>query len=192
MEVTFGYLFVRFESFRKRYSLKMDKRKEIDKELREFLAGKNTWRILWKFFKKVQREAEEFKVYDSQIWTCGPCACLAKALCTWIGKDVSIYALCQKNESSEAFHLLVRVGDFYLDGDGVSSSEEIFKRWSKNLVEDLTLVPFENHMWPQDFYSARYEELHVIRPLIKMMERGLDRSSFMQLGPVAVLYELEI
>jgi hypothetical protein len=67
-------------------------------------------------------------------WVSGGCWVLARALHEWIGPESELWAIYSWMDS-EFFntkmpqHVVVKIGDCYLDGDGASSEEELLKRW---------------------------------------------------------------
>jgi hypothetical protein len=103
--------------------------------LREF--GNALHRLL--YFKK---EVWEILPKDWGTWVAGGCRILAEALHGWIGPRSSMWAL-KGSRYHNVNHVVVRVGDCYLDGDGASTERALLKRWEEfELVPDPYLRPF--------------------------------------------------
>lgn len=68
-------------------------------------------------------------------WVSGGCWILARALHEWIGRSSEICAIYSEIGSDILDpniipqHLVVRIGNCFLDGDGASSEKELLYRW---------------------------------------------------------------
>src|ERR1035437_3812116 len=72
---------------------------------------------------------------DYGSWVAGGCWILAEAVLDWLGtENAQLYVL--ENEEGNSEHVLVRCGDFYLDGDGVSTKDEFLDRWELDEMID--------------------------------------------------------
>jgi hypothetical protein len=73
-------------------------------------------------------------------WLQGGCWLLARALQRWIGPGSEIWSIwSSRADRGMMDHVVVRVGDCYLDGDGASNKEELLVHWEK---EELLRKPF--------------------------------------------------
>lgn len=78
---------------------------------------------------------------DWPTWLQGGCWLLAQALHEWIGGPSELWAIYSEVGSDVLRpdvipqHVVVRIGDCYLDGDGASNEGELLERWEK--VEQL-------------------------------------------------------
>jgi hypothetical protein len=62
-------------------------------------------------------------------WNDGGCRIAAEGLARWLGQGRVIWALLDSR--GRAQHLVLRIGRWYLDADGVSSEAELIARWAK-------------------------------------------------------------
>jgi len=71
-------------------------------------------------------------------WVAGGCWILARALHEWIGKGSEVWAIYSEIGSDIREpniipqHLVVKVGDCFLDGDGASNEKELLDRWEND------------------------------------------------------------
>jgi len=90
--------------------------REFGEELREFLLSTEGQTVL-------PMDSEE-------SWTRGGCWVLAEALNGWLGEEASIWAIW--NMTIDGIdHMVVRIGNCYLDGDGAWSRSELLQRIQK-------------------------------------------------------------
>ena len=72
-------------------------------------------------------------------WNDGGCAILAEAVMAWLVPHEKRYVVFGRDAVQ---HALVRVGDWYIDGDGLSRRSTILKRWRwTERVADAGLLP---------------------------------------------------
>lgn len=69
---------------------------------------------------------------DGCGWLDGGCRSLMRALMSLLGDAAVPYQVVRSPEQKHSEHVLVRVGHWYLDGDGVSSEEELVRRWHED------------------------------------------------------------
>lgn len=67
-------------------------------------------------------------------WLDGGCGIAAEGIALWLGAKTQIWVLL--DAQGRAQHLLVRYGEWYLDGDGISTGAELLARWAK-----LEMIP---------------------------------------------------
>lgn len=99
------------------------------------------------FGKELRRFADEPQQYDllRQIhadgWTEGGCGGFAAGLKAWLGRHGALYAIRRKargNRRRYLDHMVVKVGPYYLDGDGAHTAKQLIAanlRWYRNVYE---------------------------------------------------------
>ena len=71
------------------------------------------------------------RLWPFATWISGGCGILARALHEWIGEGSSLWAIYDR---WRMMHVLVRVGDCYLDAIGAFTREELLKLWKDEEV----------------------------------------------------------
>lgn len=67
-------------------------------------------------------------------WNDGGCRSLMKAFQLWFDSDeVKTYQLVKKEDRFHSEHAFIKIGNFYLDGNGVSSHDQMEYTW---LIEE--------------------------------------------------------
>ena len=113
---------------------------------------------------------EEEVVLRSGDWNSGPCWDLAAALRLWLGSAASIDTI--------AIHGAVRIGAWYLDGDGLSSPSRFKRRWARNgraQGASTALKPLD------ESYLRDILNPDMVLKLARRMRTNLDRSHFLSL-----------
>jgi hypothetical protein len=83
-----------------------------------------------RLFKATIQSNEGYALLPGCGWLDGGCRSLMKAVVRWLGKDVTeTWALRFSKKSKAIEHALVKVGNFFIDGDGASDLETFIKRW---------------------------------------------------------------
>ncbi|MCA1064631.1 hypothetical protein QTG56_23780 (plasmid) [Rossellomorea sp. AcN35-11] len=68
-------------------------------------------------------------------WLDGGCRSLMKAIALWLGEEhITYYQIVKHPNDNHSEHALIKVGNFFLDGDGISTYDEMLHRW---LTEEL-------------------------------------------------------
>lgn len=103
--------------------------KQLSKELHEFLYTEKPLEIL----------------DDVLHWCCGwcdgGCLILAKALQQWLREPTKLMLIIDDQEIAQ--HAVTQVGQYYLDGDGVSSERELLNTWKEQEhIKSAELVPY--------------------------------------------------
>lgn len=63
-------------------------------------------------------------------WSDGGCRSLMKANLLWLaGEDVKTYQIVRTRERLDSDHAFVKVGNYYLDGCGISTHKRLYQRW---------------------------------------------------------------
>lgn len=75
-----------------------------------------------------------------ETWEVGGCWILAQALQKWVGPESKKYGVAG---GGRTWHVVVRVGDCYLDGSGASTEKELLSHWKHmGIGPDAHLRPF--------------------------------------------------
>lgn len=63
-------------------------------------------------------------------WLDGGCRSLMKAILIWLGaENVQTYQIVKEKNQQHSDHAFIKLGDYFLDGDGVSNLNQMKKRW---------------------------------------------------------------
>jgi hypothetical protein len=107
-------------------------------------------------------------------WLAGGCWVLARALHEWIGKGSEIWAVYSEVGSDVLHpdiipqHVVVKIGDCFLDGDGASNEAQLLKRWGE--VEGL-IYPELRPVKIEELESVGIEcPVGVVRDLVKALD----------------------
>lgn len=101
---------------------------QLHRALRAFFKAPETWRLL----EAVERG---YGFIDGGCWD------VALALHSWLGTG-ELVIVAGHHKTVE--HVLLRVGDRYLDADGASDKKALLRRWRElELVREPRVVPFD-------------------------------------------------
>lgn len=93
----------------------MNEIKEFHRKFKSFLYRKDVWELL--------EEA-------GCGWLDGGCRSLMKSLSMWLGeKNIVYYQIVKHPNDEHSEHGLIRIGEYFIDGDGVSTYEQLLHRW---------------------------------------------------------------
>lgn len=98
--------------------------------------------------QRVLTSYDGYKVLGDHLnsWTQGGCWTLAQALREWIGPRAAMYCVRgrQRGREIQIHHVLVRVGDFYIDGEGIDRRPgRVKKTWTRlEGLKDVTVETF--------------------------------------------------
>lgn len=113
---------------------------------------------------------------DQGSWTSGSCWRLAGAFRLWAragGTRVQQVAIW--NDRGRAEHVLVRSGDCYLDGDGISTLDEIVHRWDTLEGVSVRAVSPVTDRWLRDNHPDYLEPDESMQTLVaELQERFGD------------------
>lgn len=84
-------------------------------------------RLLWS-----DRMLRTLHYLNDAGWNDGGCRILAEANLLWLGPLAERYVLIDRKQVQ---HVVVRVGDRYLDGDGASTERTLLRRWRREGLE---------------------------------------------------------
>ena len=97
------------------YQRRVDPRGDLNRALRRLLGGTAAYALL---------------PDDYVSWFAGGCRILAEAMCHWLDLDESaLWAVGTSGVPVQ--HVVVRVGTYFLDGDGISFAETLLRRWRR-------------------------------------------------------------
>lgn len=99
---------------------------------------------------------EAYSILDGigDTWLSGGCFLLAKVLFKMIPKSKLIILMGNGKTQKEIQpqHALVQVGNYFIDGDGVSTKDALIKRWETlEGILNIKIEPFEPSKHKADF-----------------------------------------
>ncbi len=109
--------------------------------------------------KRVIGKNEVFKLSPGRGWTRGGCMVLGRALARWIGPEAELVVVSVAHVPVE--HVAVKVGDLYIDGNGVANEE-----WFR-------FAQYESILRTHDFIGKNFKIR--ISPLTKAKERAATK-----------------
>jgi hypothetical protein len=101
----------------------------------------------------------------------GPCLILAEAIKLWLGKEAGVRAIISPLDGLPD-HMLVQVGDWYLDGSGVSLLSELRKRWSENGT--LNLVKMNEQLKEVASSSGIKEDFKISKKIAEVLTNAIS------------------
>lgn len=118
-------------------------------------------------------------------WNDGGCRSLMKAFQIWLGGANTIpHQLVKRPNQYHAEHAFVQVGRWFLDGDGVSSTEEMEIRWFiEEGFPEVFIRPFDPSSEPDHTNGDKphYIEDEKIETLARMLAERFDKEAVLQL-----------
>lgn len=91
-------------------------------------------------FGKVLKTYLSERPFENAWWTCGGCWTLAQALHEYLGDDRTELWAIGSPFGGSAYHVVVMVGDCFLDAKGASTREEIMKVWQKKFPNQYLII----------------------------------------------------
>jgi hypothetical protein len=110
-----------------------------------------------------------------RTWTEGECWNLAEALVQWIGPGAGLAVVFV--DPLEPEHVVARVGDLYLDGDGVSTEEQLLARAEEQGLDEAEVEPWHKHHAELLAKCGTRREERRIERLAALLERRLGPAS---------------
>jgi hypothetical protein len=173
---------------------------KLSDKLLDAIDGSNAWYILGAFglgagwepnnivmLAEFKERYSDKRWYEKETgWTDGPCHCLALALQKWLDNDE-----CKAYSVGGCFggHAFVQVGDLCIDGNGITTYEKLLYDW-KWLSSNVTRKPLSTNTRKaltaesrHDFlqrWNIKDEDRLVIEPLVKLLDKKLDRDEFLE------------
>lgn len=133
--------------------------------------------------KKVQAFSKEFYDFlwtDKMLaflpgcgWNDGGCRSLMHAVLMWLPKSdlIEPYEIVKNPKHVVAEHAFVKVGNWFIDGDGVSTKEQLRKRWieEEGFPSYLIIRPYDYESEPsdEDAYCLTHPELQELAALLQ-------------------------
>lgn len=118
-------------------------------------------------------------------WNDGGCRSLMKAFILWFGAEyVRTYQIVKTSEQFHSEHVFVRVGDWFLDGDGVSGFNEIKNRWLfEEGLPSVIIREFEPETEPVHINGdvPLYISEDRIEALVRLLDERFDKQEVLQL-----------
>lgn len=130
-------------------------------------------------FTEALRTREAYAVLGDELnsWTQGGCWVLAQAIRNWVGPRAALYCVRGRVRSTVGalvvHHVFVRIGDFYLDADGIDrGSERVRTTWTH--TERLHEVGIETFL-PRYRMNAKREGIVCPPAAVKRVEEFLRK-----------------
>lgn len=106
-------------------------------------------------------------------WTSGGCRSLMKAMITWLSKDnVLTYQIVKNHEDNHSEHAFVKAGNFFIDGDGISTNDELIHRWlyeeglSSVVIREFNYITEPIHKNGEKPYYISEESINTLAKLL--------------------------
>lgn len=134
-------------------------------------------------FRNFLLEDEQMELLPGFGWSDGGCRSLMRALLLWFDdKRVVPYQLSRHPYPSHGEHGLVRIGDFYIDGEGISTKEGLMELWSEQCSHPLYLHPFDPVQEPPlNGEVPCYIEDDKMRVLAEKLDERFNKKEVLQL-----------
>lgn len=153
--------------------------------LKEFIAIEKLEDFSY-FFKKRLWTKELMHALPGCGWNDGGCRSLMKALTIWLDSpyDVETHQIVKDESDIHSQHTLVCINGWYLDGDGVSTYEDLKHRWEiEEGLRSVIIRPFS----PEDEPANRnedepfYLEDEEIKDIVKKLDAAFDKEHVLEL-----------
>lgn len=117
-------------------------------------------------------------------WNDGGCRSLMKANLLWLaGEDVKTYQIVRSKERLHSDHAFVKIGSYYLDGNGFATHKRLYQRWRyEEGLPSVFIRPFNPETEPEwngeePFYVAKRS----IELIAGALEERFDRKKVIEL-----------
>lgn len=138
-----------------------------------------------KAFKEFLWEDDKLALLSGCGWNDGGCRSLMRALNQWLGSDqVKTYQIVKSHNEVHSEHALIKVGEYFVDGDGVSTHDELYTRWiDEEGLPSVIVRPFEPELEPN---SLSGEEPYYIndnknQQLIKLLNETFNKENVLEI-----------
>jgi len=140
--------------------------------------------------QSTSKALKRFLLQDSTLsllpdcgWLDGGCRSLMKAFMLCFDFDVEPYMIVQDPNHLHAEHALIKIGDYFLDGDGVSTEEQLIYKWKNDIgLAQVFLKPFNPLQEPssetEEPYYIHDESIH---ELARALDHTFDQDCLQQL-----------
>jgi hypothetical protein len=163
--------------------------KELEERFKEILHGKNTEKLLMTYWEGAVSE-EYFSTKNSKFyfqkellessaeeaWVGGPCYILALALKEWLGKEAQ---LCRLG-TPEGYHAFVQTGEYFIDGTGFKSEEEILEGNREIMDWDNGIAYINSASLKKWSCDMERDKKLVVKPLTKLLAKSLDKERLLK------------
>ena len=133
--------------------------------------------------KDVLWSDELLKVLPEVGWNDGGCRSLMRAFQLWLGSENTVpYQIVKTIDQHHSEHALVRVGAWFLDGDGISTHLQLLLRWHiEEGFENVIIRPFKPDLEPAhtDGELPYYISEAHIHELIRMLDRNINKKNLL-------------
>lgn len=118
-------------------------------------------------------------------WNDGGCRSLMKAFSLWFGRDeLRTYQIVKTEEQKHSEHAFVQVGNWFLDGDGVSGFYAMEHRWLfEERLSGVMIREFDPDTEPDNVNGDQpfYIEDDRIHALVQLLDRHFDKDELLGL-----------
>ena len=103
----------------------------------------------------------------------------------WFGSDnVRTYQIVKSQEQHHSEHALIRIGNYFLDGDGVSREEQLVYRWiTEEYFPAVVLREFDPYTEPD--CTSGEEPFYIsddgVEQLVRLLDRDFDKNEILDL-----------
>lgn len=114
-------------------------------------------------------------------WNDGGCRSLMKAVMLWLGDEAIPYQIVTDESIRHSNHALCKVGNYFIDGQGIHSKSEKIKIWKEEGIDPIILRPFDvknepNNGDEEPFY---YEDF-LINKMAELLDIHFDKNEFLR------------
>lgn len=118
-------------------------------------------------------------------WNDGGCRSLMKACQIWLkGENVQPYQIVKSKEKLHSEHAFIKVGNYYLDGDGLSTHKRLYQRWRYDEgLSHVFIRPFNPEIEPDNSNGEEpfYVERESIQLIATALQEAFDKKKFVKL-----------
>jgi hypothetical protein len=126
-----------------------------------------------KIFHDFLYQKSIFDLLEVCGWLDGGCRSLMKVLQIWLGEEnVQTYQIVVDPEEHHSSHVFIKLGNYFIDGDGVSTRKKLHKRWiEEEHLPAVYIRPFNaiteplNSDGEENFYISNESILHLVSEL---------------------------
>lgn len=141
--------------------------------------------------RKLSRELNSFLFSEELLdllpgcgWNDGGCRSLMKAMTIWLGEVAEPYLIVSQKHHQHASHAFVRIGNYFVDGDGISTRQALYQRWRRaEHFPSVYIKPFNPLTEPntRSGETPFYIEDSGIIQLIDLLQNKFDKNYILQL-----------
>ena len=117
-------------------------------------------------------------------WNDGGCRSLMKSFLFWFDSEMVIpYQIVKSPDERHSEHVLVRIGQVFLDGDGVSTESELIDRWKyEERLGNVVLREFDPSREPahKNGEQPYYVSDSSIQQIVEYLEKKLNKDEILE------------